>query len=122
MALQLSYRVPRRRLPLLLLALRSVHGSTAPDGGRTWAPIRAVLFDFDGSLVQSEETHRLSFSAVLQRDLDRETWYTKCVGRRPLSILSEYRQADAPPAEELAALLKADAVGRYDQVLSLIHI
>lgn len=112
-------RQPCRRLPRLLLqlvAIRSVRGSAASDGGRAATPVRAVLFDFDGSLVQSEETHRLSFSAVLGRDLDHETWYTKCVGRRPLTILEEFRHADAPPAEELAALLKADSVGRYDQV------
>lgn len=114
----MTSRRPSRRLPrlLLLVVIRSVRSSASSDGGRAAAPVRAVLFDFDGSLVQSEETHRLSFSAVLKRDLDHETWYTKCVGRRPLTILEEFRHPDSPPAEELAALLKADAVSRYDKV------
>jgi beta-phosphoglucomutase-like phosphatase (HAD superfamily) len=91
-------------------------GSGSGGGSGAGAPVKAVLFDFDGSLVQSEEHHRLSFSAVLGVELDRETWYSKCVGRRPLSILQEFRPPDAAPAEELALRLVEDAVGRYDAV------
>jgi phosphoglycolate phosphatase-like HAD superfamily hydrolase len=123
MALVVNARGRGSRFPLLLrasllVAIRTARGSSAGDAGRghPHSLVKAVLFDFDGSLVQSEETHRLSFSAVLGRELDHETWYTKCVGRRPLSILQEYRQPDAPSAEELSEMLKADAVGRYDQV------
>lgn len=114
MAIILS-RARGRLVATMLVALRTVRASSAGDAGRA-APVRAVLFDFDGSLVQSEEAHRLSFSAVLGRDLDRATWYSKCVGRGPTTILREFRAPDSPSVEELAALLKADAIGRYEQV------
>ena len=121
-----STHAARRRLPFLrcaslLVALRSVRASSASafDSGAR-PSVKAVLFDFDGSLVQSEEVHRLSFSAVLERELDHDTWYTKCVGKRPLKILQEWRHPDAPPAEELAERLKADATGRYDQVAATV--
>jgi len=109
---------PILRCASLLVALRSVRASSSwpPPGASPGGGVKAVLFDFDGSLVQSEEVHRLSFSAVLERDLDPDTWYTKCVGKRPLKILQEWRRPDAPPAEELAERLKRDSTGRYDQV------
>lgn len=79
-------------------------------------PLQAVLFDFDGSLVQSEESNRRAFSAVLNRDLDPDTWYGRCVGRRPADILEEYRSEDAPAVEELIPELKAEIARRHAEV------
>lgn len=128
-ATRLASRRGLRRWPLLLLAARPVwtsSGSSASSSSVSSrssgtdplsAPVRAVLFDFDGSLMQSEEAHRISFSTVLGRELDHATWYGRCVGRRPLSILQEYRLEGSPPAEELLAQLKADTCGNYAKVV-----
>jgi len=97
----------------LLLGVRA-HSGTADHAGHS--PVRAVLFDFDGSLVQSEECHRKSFSAVLGKELDHDTWYTKCVGRSPWDILDEHRHETAPSADELLAQLRAHAATTWDQV------
>ena len=58
----------------------------------------AALFDFDGTLAQSEGLHRLAFSEVLGITIDVEEWETKCVGTSPAKVM-----ADRLPAGRLAA-------------------
>ena len=53
----------------------------------------ACLFDFDGTLAQSEDTHRRSFSTVLGKELTEEFWNAECVGRSPRMIM----EANLPP-------------------------
>ena len=69
----------------LLLALR---------GGRA----DAALFDFDGTLVQSEDTHRKTFGQLLGFELTVEYWNQKCVGTSPKQILLKHL-----PPERLAS-------------------
>ncbi|KAK7230570.1 pseudouridine 5'-phosphatase [Aureococcus anophagefferens] len=51
-------------------------GATAKTG----TPPRAVLFDFDGSLAQSEEAHRKRFVAACGVECDVDRWMDHCVG------------------------------------------
>ncbi|KAH8056992.1 hypothetical protein JL722_7217 [Aureococcus anophagefferens] len=43
-----------------------------------WHPPRAVLFDFDGSLAQSEEAHRKRFVAACGVECDVDRWMDHC--------------------------------------------
>jgi len=75
-----------RILALLFVA----HGAAASPllrlrGGR----VEAALFDFDGTLVQSEDVHRRSFGTVLGVELSEEYWNSKCVGRSPRMIMEQ---------------------------------
>lgn len=45
------------------------------------------MFDFDGTLVQSEDTHRQTFSKVLNVELTEEYWNSECVGHSPRSLV-----------------------------------
>lgn len=42
--------------------------------------IKAVLFDFDGVIVDSEESHRETFMALLPLKIGRERWYREFAG------------------------------------------
>ena len=42
---------------------------------------RAILFDFDGSLAQSEEAHRKRFVAACGVECDVDRWMDHCVGQ-----------------------------------------
>jgi len=64
-----------------LLALR---GGAAGYSGKH---IEACLFDFDGTLAQSEDTHRRTFSEILGFELTEEYWNTHCVGHSPRKLL-----------------------------------
>jgi len=68
--------------------------------------IAAALFDFDGTLAQSEDTHRRTFAKVLDREeeMDTEFWESNCVGHSPPDIIRRYRKPDATHSvEELLA-------------------
>lgn len=54
----------------------------------------ACLFDFDGTLVQSEDVHRRSFSAVLGVELPVDHWNKHCVGRSPRTIMEAHVPAE----------------------------
>ena len=58
---------------------------------RGGASVEAALFDFDGTLVQSEETHRRSFEKVTGVDLPLEYWNTRCIGRSARLIIQTLR-------------------------------
>mmetsp|Transcript_48646 Transcript_48646/g.127120 ORF Transcript_48646/g.127120 Transcript_48646/m.127120 type:complete len:262 (-) Transcript_48646:21-806(-) len=48
-----------------------------------------ALFDFDGTLAQSEDLHRLAFSEVLGQTISVEEWETKCVGTSPPKLVAD---------------------------------
>jgi len=52
--------------------------------------VQAALFDFDGTLAQSEDTHRRTFSELLGFELTPDYWNAKCVGNSPRSILEKH--------------------------------
>ena len=49
----------------------------------------AALFDFDGTLVQSEGLHRLAFSEVLGITINEEEWERDSVGNSPAKVMSD---------------------------------
>ena len=49
----------------------------------------AALFDFDGTLAQSEDLHRLAFSEVLGVTIDEEDWENNCVGTSPQKLMAD---------------------------------
>jgi len=49
----------------------------------------AALFDFDGTLAQSEDLHRQAFGEVLGKQIDVEEWETKCVGTSPPKLVAD---------------------------------
>lgn len=49
----------------------------------------AALFDFDGTLVQSEGLHRLAFGVVLGEPIDEEEWEQHCVGTSPAKLMAD---------------------------------
>jgi len=51
--------------------------------------VEACLFDFDGTLVQSEDVHRRSFCTVLGVELTEDYWNHECVGKSPKLIMEE---------------------------------
>ena len=72
---------------------------------------RAVLFDFDGSLAQSEEAHRKRFVAATGVACDSARWDAECVGRNTEWIVCHLLGVEEPPAE-VRALLPAGAAAR----------
>ena len=57
------------------------------------------LFDFDGSLAQSEEAHRKRFVAATGVACDSARWDAECVGRNTeLDRLPLLLGVDEPPA------------------------
>ena len=61
----------------------------------------AALFDFDGTLVDSEPLHRLAFSECIGTEIVEEDWEMNCVGRSPEIIMKER----APEGSDIDALL-----------------
>ena len=99
-----------------LLALR---------GGGDSAPFSAALFDFDGTLVDSEDVHRRSFSDVLGVTLDEDYWNTQCVGHSPRDIMARHLpEGRLKPGESVDTLLRQRgelfeehiAAGRLEQI------
>ena len=71
------------------------------------APFSAALFDFDGTLVDSEDVHRLSFSEVLGITLDEDYWNTQCVGHSPRDIMTKHLpEGRLQPGESVDTLLR----------------
>ena len=71
------------------------------------APFSAALFDFDGTLVDSEDVHRLSFSEVLGITLDEDYWNTQCVGHSPRDIMTRHLpEGRLQPGESVDTLLR----------------
>ena len=56
-------------------------------GGGASKRIEACLFDFDGTLAQSEDTHRRTFSEILGFELTEDYWNAHCVGNSPRKLL-----------------------------------
>jgi beta-phosphoglucomutase-like phosphatase (HAD superfamily) len=78
-----------RRALALLCALPSLVGlAGAFSVGRPPMPVRGALFDFDNTLVQSEELHRQCYGLVLGEEIDERTWVTDCVGTSPRELLA----------------------------------
>ena len=84
--------------------------------------IAAALFDFDGTLAQSEDTHRRTFAKILDISMDMDFWETYCVGHAPPEIIARYRKPDAlHSVEELVAARAAlfeDAIERGELPLT----
>ena len=87
------------------LALRG--GSAAPSPA---PPCLAALWDFDGTLCQSEDVHRKSFSAVLGVELSEQHWTDACIGRAPRDIMEAHLPAGRlKPGETIDDLLRRRA-------------
>jgi HAD superfamily hydrolase (TIGR01509 family) len=66
----------------------------------------AALFDFDGTLCQSEGLHRLAFSAVLGIMIDETEWERNCVGTSPASVMANHLpEGRLSPGETIDDLL-----------------
>ena len=94
--------VMNRWLAVLFLSLPPSDGSIARRGARPTSAVallqlrgggglafEAALFDFDGTLAQSEGLHRLAFGEVLGVEIDEEEWETKCVGTSPAKVIAD---------------------------------
>ena len=77
---------------------------TAAAMGDKFTKPRAVLFDFDGSLAQSEEAHRKRFVAATGVACDSARWDAECVGRNTEWIVCHLLGVDEPPAEVIEDL------------------
>ena len=73
-------------------ASRSLSSLLSLRGGE--GELQAALFDFDGTLAQSEDTHRETFSTLLGFELTPEYWNAKCVGNSPRSILEKHLSSE----------------------------
>ena len=95
-----------RLLRLLLLAVVA-----AADVGPPRRVPRAVLFDFDGSLAQSEEAHRKRFAYACRTEIAPATWYGECVGHSSAWIVEHLtgRAPDDACLERLRARAAAPA-------------
>ena len=82
---------------LLLLHAAAAMGDKFPKP-------HAVLFDFDGSLAQSEEAHRKRFVAATGVKCDSARWDAECVGRNTEWIVCHLLGVDEPPADVVADL------------------
>ena len=85
---------------------------TAAAMGDKFTNPRAVLFDFDGSLAQSEEAHRKRFVAATGVACDSARWDSECVGRNTEWIVCHLLGVDEPPAaviEDLRQRVVSDA-------------
>lgn len=49
----------------------------------------AALFDFDGTIAQSEGLHRLAFSEVLGVTIPKDEWEMQCVGTSPAQLMAD---------------------------------
>ena len=92
-----SRATPLMRIALLLMCLH-------PAATRQTGKPRAVLFDFDGSLAQSEEAHRKRFVAATGVACDSARWDAECVGRNTEWIVCHLLGVDEPPAEVIEDL------------------
>ena len=87
------------------------------------ADIRAIVFDFDGVLANSEPLHLLSYQAVLEElgvTLDRDEYYTHYLGFDDVTafkVISERRGQQWTDAQ-LAAILERKTVIFDDLVAS----
>lgn len=86
---------------LALVAVRGSGAATLGGGISAWlsfsggstepaSPCLGALWDFDGTLCQSEHVHRTSFGAVLGVELSEEHWYANCVGNSPRAIMEQH--------------------------------
>lgn len=104
-------------MTLVLLGLTSAFGSTTSKSAAPFpfskrllklrgGAVEACLFDFDGTLVQSEDVHRRSFGTVLGVELTEKYWNERCVGRSPRMIMEQNLPPDRlRPGETIDDLL-----------------
>lgn len=108
----------RRPATLLFLALASASsvGKPSAERSRPSAERRlrgggglafdAALFDFDGTLAQSEGLHRLAFGEVLGITFEEEYWETKVVGTSPAKVMTDHLpEGRLAPGETIDDLL-----------------
>ena len=97
------------RIAFLLMCL---HPAATRQMGDKFTKPRAVLFDFDGSLAQSEEAHRKRFVAATGVACDSARWDAECVGRNTEWIVCHLLGVDEAPAaviEDLRQRVVSDA-------------
>ena len=92
-------------LGLIVSAMVAVATTGTGPVVRTQATaISAALFDFDGTLAQSEDTHRKTFAEILgrdpEKDMDMAFWEQHCVGHAPPEIIRRHRKPDATHSVE----------------------
>jgi len=106
-------------LPAVLGLFSSPLTSSVVSNSPTYA---AALFDFDGTLAQSEDTHRKTFAEVLGQEWDMEFWESNCVGHAPPDIIRRFRKPDAQHSIEemldLRARLFEDCIERGELPLT----
>lgn len=86
----------------LVAALPLIRAVTISPVGAAVSPIAAALFDFDGTLSPSEDTHRRTFAKVLgmEDEMDWEFWESNCVGHAPPDIIRKYRRPEISASVE----------------------
>ena len=86
------------------------------------AGIRAIVFDFDGVLANSEPLHLLAYQAVLAElgiELDREEYYTYCLGFDDVGafkVISERRGQSWSDAQIGAIIARKTLV--FDEIVA----
>lgn len=85
-------------------------------------PVQAVLFDFNGVVVDDEEQHRKAFAGVLARDaiaLSREDYYDRYLGLNDRTcFLAAYAEARKPLSAEDADCLVAEKSRLYEHSIA----
>jgi len=61
--------------------------------------IKAVLFDFDGVIVSSEEIHRLTFIELLSKEVSQSRWYSEFAGTGSRKIFKKLLDEDGKEAD-----------------------
>ena len=82
-------------LALVAPALLSLMTPVPLPDVKSSSHVVAALFDFDGTLAQSEDTHRRTFEQILDKEMDMDFWESQCVGHAPPEIIRRFRKQDA---------------------------
>mmetsp|Transcript_20414 Transcript_20414/g.60864 ORF Transcript_20414/g.60864 Transcript_20414/m.60864 type:complete len:235 (+) Transcript_20414:171-875(+) len=92
------------RAPWLVFMCLCLRRCVAAPPAKPPAKPRAVLFDFDGSLAQSENAHRKRFAAATGVDVSEARWFAECVGHDSAWIVAHLLGREDAPAEVLRDL------------------
>ena len=85
------------RLLTPLPAARRLRGG---DDDRAEGMVSACLFDFDGTLADSEDLHRQTFGAVLGLEVPTDYWNKQCVGSSPRLVIAKLLELRPEAARE----------------------